>query len=101
MSSCLTFLSTGFPENQFLGKPLSLAYTLMLLVLELAQRVLALQKHLQISIMIMLDNFFYYNFPGKLFLGESKWSWLSQNTFKIPMNNIMLDNFYAHKCAGK
>ena len=44
---------------------------------------------------------FYYNFPGKLFLGESKWSWLSQNTFKIPMNNIMLDNFYAHKCAGK
>ena len=39
-----------------------LAYTLMSLVLDFAQMVLAVRKHLQMTNIIMLDNFNYYNF---------------------------------------
>ena len=32
--------------------------------------VMAVQKHLQITNMIMLDNFYHYNFPSKSIPGE-------------------------------
>ena len=53
---------TNVQENEYLGKSLFLAYTLMSLVLDLTQMVLVVRKHLQMTNIIMLDNFNYYNF---------------------------------------
>ena len=49
---------------------LPLAYTLLSLVLDLAQMVLAVRKHLQMTNNIMLEKFYHYNFPRKSNLGE-------------------------------
>ena len=47
------------------GKYLPLFYTLMSLVLDLTQMVLAVQKHHQMTNIIMVANFYYFNFPIK------------------------------------
>ena len=52
-------------ENHYLGKSLLLAYTLMSLVLDLTQMVLAVRKHHQMTNIIMLDNFYHHNFTIK------------------------------------
>ena len=59
-----------FLENQSLVRSLPLANTLVSLVLDLAQMVLVFQKHLQMTNIIMLENFYYYNFHGKSIPGE-------------------------------
>ena len=53
---------TNVQENEYLRKSLLLAHTLMTLVLDLTQMVLVVRKHLQMTNIIMLDNFNYYNF---------------------------------------
>ena len=55
-----------FLENQSLVRSLPLANTLVSLVLDLAQR----EKHHQMTNIIMLENFYYYNFHGKSIPGE-------------------------------
>ena len=57
--------SYKFARNQYLGNSMLLAYTLMSLVLDLTQLVLAVWKHLQMTNIIMLNNSYYYNFPRK------------------------------------
>ena len=47
---------TNVQQNEYLGKSLLLAYTLKCLVLDLTQMVLVVQKHLQMTNIIMLDN---------------------------------------------
>ena len=42
-----------------------LAYSLVSMVLDMTQMVLAVPKHQQMINMIMLDNSYYYNFPIK------------------------------------
>ena len=49
---------TNVQENQYLGKSLLLAYTWMSLLLDLTQVVLAVQKHLQMTNIIILDTFY-------------------------------------------
>ena len=50
---------------------LPVAYTLLSLVLDLAQMVLAVRKHLQMTNIIMLEKFYHYNFPDNQSLGKS------------------------------
>ena len=80
---------------------LLLPYTLMYLVLDFSQMVLAVRKHLKIAKIIILNNVFYCNFPKKsipghvpalaLHLGvfgaglQDRWSWWSGHIFKRPM----------------
>merc|ERR1711923_315987 len=45
-----------FPKNHSLGKSLLLPYTLVFLVLDFTQMVLAVQKHLEMAIIIILNN---------------------------------------------
>ena len=107
-SHSASFIKTSFSENGFLGKSLPLAYALMFLVLFLAQMVLPVLNHLLMTIIIMLDNFYFYNFPRKsipqgchckwptscclLVWTGPRWSWFYGNTSKITIM-IMLDNF--------
>ena len=82
-----------FLENQSLVRSLPLANTLVSLVLDLAHMVLVFQKHLQMTNIIILENFYYYNFQGKSIPGKvlalglllgvfDAGQWLSDNTFK-------------------
>ena len=55
---------------QSLGLSLPLANTLVSLVLDMAQMVLAVRLHLQMTNMIMRDNYHIWNFPRKSIHGE-------------------------------
>ena len=87
-----------------LGKPLLLPYTLVSLVLDFTQMVLAAQKHLEMAITMILNNpeqpllmQFFQKFtlwgspcscptPWCLWGWTSpRWSWLSGNTLKWPL----------------
>ena len=62
--------SYKFVRNKYLGNSIPLAYTLMSLRLDLTQMVLAVQKHLQMTNIIMLEYFYFCNFPRKSIPGD-------------------------------
>ena len=58
------------PKNQALGMPLLLPYTLVSLVLDFSQMVLAVRKHLKMAKIIILNNSYYCNFSKKSIPGH-------------------------------
>ena len=109
------FFSTTFPENQYLGKSLLLAYTLMSLVLDLTQMVLAVRKPHQLTNIIILDNFGFKTVSKNQSLGMSGLR-SSRYLLEAPMvirmvlavrkhlqitNMIILDNFGLNNCLKK